>query len=280
MKIKKVLNNNVILTQDKRNQEYVIIDSGIGFRRKQGDYIDESQVDKIFVFEDKESIRNVNELFNNISLRDIELASEIIEWGKSELPFEINDNILVTLSDHIGYMLKRLEQGLFFGNPLQWEIESIYPLEFEFSIKVIEYLEIKTNLHIPKSEISFIALHFANAHSHEHNMEETMILTKIIDQILNIMKSHYGFTIDNHSYELTRFITHLRYFVNRQLLGQTLLEQETYLLPIIKQKHPEDYKCALKIKSYLEDEYKWNISKDELMYLSLHLNRIHMTQQK
>ncbi|WP_028041785.1 PRD domain-containing protein [Candidatus Stoquefichus massiliensis] len=279
MKIKKVLNNNVILATNHLEQEYVIIRNGIGFKRKPGDFINEDNADKVFVFENKESIHSVHELLNNISLQDIELASEIIEWGKSELPFDIHDNILITLSDHISYMLKRLQKGLYFGNPLQWEIEAIYPQEYIFSQKVIEFLEKKTGFEIPRSEISFIALHFANAHSQEQNMQETIILTKIIDQILNILKEHYQIIIDSHSYELTRFITHLRYFVNRQINGQIVLEQETYLLPIIEQKHPQDYQCAIKIKKYLENEYHWNISKDELMYLSLHLNRIHFSHK-
>lgn len=273
MLVKKVFNNNVVLVVNTINEEQIVMGKGVGYKKYPGDLIEENKIEKRFTFDNEESVNNFDTLVNRIPINDIELASEIIQMGKDSLGYNLNDNILITLSDHISYMLKRLDEGLVFSNPLQWEIKQIYPEEYTFSEKAIEYLRKKTGKDIPSSEVAFITLHFANAHLETSGMEETILLTKIIDNILDIIKYNYKVEIDENSFNYTRFITHLRYFIKRQLRGEGL-ESDTSLLSVVKIKYVKDYDCSIKIKKFLESTYKWKISEDELLYLTLHLNRL------
>ncbi|MDI9217039.1 MULTISPECIES: BglG family transcription antiterminator LicT [Clostridium] len=279
MRIKKVFNNNVVLVIDDLGKEQIVMGKGIGFQKFPKDLIDSKKIEKRFIFNDKESLNDLYTLLGRIPLNDVELASEIIEMGKEALGYELNDTILITLSDHISYMLKRIDDGLFFRNPLQWEIKQIYPEEYEFSKRAVDYLRVKTGKNIPDSEVAFITLHFANAHLETDNMEETLLLTKIIDSILDIIKYNYGIEMNEYSFDYTRFISHLRCFISRQLKNESV-NVDTSLLEIVKIKYPEDFKCAKKIKMFLEVTYKWNISENELLYLTLHLNRLSSISKK
>ncbi|MBS5885543.1 MAG: PRD domain-containing protein [Clostridium sp.] len=279
MRIKKVFNNNVVLVIDDLGKEQIVMGKGVGFQKFPKDLIDTNKIEKRFIFNDKESLNDLYTLLGRIPLIDVELASEIIEMGKGTLGYELNDTILITLSDHISYMLKRIDEGLVFRNPLQWEIKQIYPEEYEFSKRAVDYLKVKTGKDIPDSEAAFITLHFANAHLETDNMEETLLLTKIIDSILDIIKYNYGIEMNEYSFDYTRFISHLRCFISRQLKNESV-NVDTSLLEIVKIKYPEDFKCAKKIKMFLEVTYKWNISENELLYLTLHLNRLSSISKK
>lgn len=279
MRIKKVFNNNVVLVIDDLGKEQIVMGKGIGFQKFPKDLIDTNKIEKRFIFNDKESLNDLYTLLGRIPLSDVELSSEIIEMGQEALGYKLNDTILITLSDHISYMLKRIDDGLVFRNPLQWEIKQIYPEEYEFSKRAVDYLRVKTGKDIPDSEAAFITLHFANAHLDTDNMEETLLLTKIIDSILDIIKYNYGIEMNEYSFDYTRFISHLRCFISRQLKNESV-DVDTSLLEIVKLKYPEDFKCAKKIKMFLEVTYKWNISENELLYLTLHLNRLSSISKK
>ncbi|WP_219718406.1 PRD domain-containing protein, partial [Clostridioides difficile] len=95
---------------------------------------------KKFIFNNEESLSELHSLLDRIPLKDVELVSEIIQMGREELGDNLNDSILITLSEHISYMLKRMDEGLVFQSPLQWEIRQIYPNEYNFSKKAVEYL--------------------------------------------------------------------------------------------------------------------------------------------
>ena len=47
MKIAKILNNNVVITLNDHQEETVVMGRGIGFKKKAGDSIDESLIEKI-----------------------------------------------------------------------------------------------------------------------------------------------------------------------------------------------------------------------------------------
>ena len=279
MRIKKVFNNNVVLVVNDLKEEEIVMGKGIGYQKFPKDLIDTNKIEKRFVFNNEQSLKELYTLLGRIHLKDIELASEIIDMGQEALGYKLNDTILITLSDHISYMLKRIDDGLVFRNPLQWEIKQIYPEEYEFSKRAVDYLREKTKKDIPDSEAAFITLHFANAHLETENMEETVLLTKIIDSILDIIKYNYGIDMNEYSFDYTRFISHLRCFIHRQLKNESV-DVDTSLLEIVKLKYSEDYKCAKKIKMFLEVTYKWNVSESELLYLTLHLNRLSTISKK
>ncbi|WP_317944848.1 BglG family transcription antiterminator LicT [Carnobacterium maltaromaticum] len=273
MKIKKVFNNNVVYVIDEDYKEFILMGKGIGFNKYPKEEVDATLVEKRFTVDSKESFGKLSDLFAQIPEDDIQLADEIILYGEAQLGQHFNHNLLITLSDHISFMLNRAKEASFFKNPLEWEIKQIYPKEYEVSLTALQLIEKKTGIMMDESEASFIALHFANANLEAGGMDETIMFTKIMGKILDIVTYHYGIKIDESKFNYMRFITHLRFFIKRQLSGEKL-ETNSSLLEIISKKHPKDYECALRIKRFLEEQYQWEVSEDELLYLTLHLYRV------
>ena len=275
MKLIKALNNNVALVKDKNGQEAVVMGKGVGFGIKNGCSIPESLIEKHFILNGDSGKRDFDKLLRRITVDDIELASDIIREGENMLGYRCNDSILLTLSDHLGMLLERMKEGIHFGTPLEWDIRLIYPREYQFAKKVVEDLREKTGYETPEQEVAFIVLHFINANSSQKGMEETMIYTKIIQNILNISKLHYGREFKEDNFDVSRFVTHVRYFVKRQMNGEKL-EMDKSIAEVIARRCPEDHKCARKITRFLKQAYGWEVSEGEELYLTLHLNRMNI----
>lgn len=178
VKLIKALNNNVALVKDKNGQEAVVMGKGVGFGIKIGGSISESLIEKHFVLNGDSGKRDFDSLLRRIAVDDIELASDIIREGEDMLGYRCNDSILLTLSDHLGMLLERMKEGIYFGTPLEWDIRLIYPREYQFAKKVVADLRERTGYKIPEQEAAFIVLHFINANSNQKGMEETMMYTK------------------------------------------------------------------------------------------------------
>lgn len=138
---------------------------------------------------------------------------------------------------------------------------------------MVDDLSKQSGYQIPKQEAAFIVLHFINANSNEKGMEETMMYTKIIQNILNISKLHYGKEFNEDDFDVSRFVTHVRYFVKRQMKGEKLQIDEA-IAEVITQKCQADHKCAKKISRFLQQTYGWEVGEGEELYLTLHLNRM------
>ncbi len=275
MKLIKALNNNVALVQDEHGQEAVVMGKGVAFAAKPGDPVRKERIEKHFVLNGDRGKKDFDSLLKRITVDDVELASRIIRKGEEYLGYRCNDSILLTLSDHLGMLLERMKEGVHFGTPLEWDIKLIYPKEYQFARKVVAELSENTGYEIPEQEAALIVLHFINANSSGKGMEETMMYTKIIQNILNISKLHYGREFSEEDFDVSRFVTHVRYFVKRQMNRESLQIDES-IGAVIAEKCPKDHKCARKISQFLQKTYGWEVSEGEELYLTLHLNRMNL----
>jgi beta-glucoside operon transcriptional antiterminator len=274
MKLVKALNNNVAMVLGQDEQESVVMGKGIAFNIQPGDSIREELIEKRFILGGT-GHKDFDSLLKRINVSDVELASEIIRDGQNKLGYKLNDSILLTLSDHLGLVLERARKNLYFGTALQWDIKLIYPKEYEFAKEAIQGINTKLGFKIPEQEAAFIALHFINAKSDNKVMEETVLCTRIVQNILDITRLYYEREFSEEDFNVNRFISHVVYFVRRQMNG-TKLKIDDSIAEVIEKECPGDFACASKISQFLEQLYGWNIERSELLYLSLHLNRINI----
>lgn len=120
MVIKKIFNNNTLLAKNSEKNEIVVMGCGIAFKKKVGDEVDESLIEKTFILKQKEASEKFKLLLEDIPTEHVSLCYDIIEYAKSILGIELSDYIYVTLTDHISYALKLFEEGLNRPNALIW----------------------------------------------------------------------------------------------------------------------------------------------------------------
>ena len=118
MIIDKILNNNVAVIRDENNIEEIIMGRGIAFNKRVGDIIDEKKVDKVFKLSTQEMNAKFKELLVNIPMEHVKLADQIINYAKTKLGKRLNENIYISLSDHLSTAIERCKNGVFIKNSI------------------------------------------------------------------------------------------------------------------------------------------------------------------
>ncbi len=212
-------------------------------------------------------------LLREVPLELIEIVEEIITYARDHLNRNLNENIYVSLTDHINFAIERYREGVEIKNALMWEIKQLYKAEFSLGLRTLENIKTKMNLDLPPDEAAFIALHIVNAEMNEEVIT-TMNITKFIQQIINIAKYHFKMEFDEESLSYFRFITHLKFFSQRVLSGTHYDNNYDHIYDMIKVKHPEAAACTEKIEMFVNKEYNHQLTNEEKLYLTVHIERV------
>ena len=74
MRIKKVINNNILCVIDEKGHEMIVTGKGIGFKRKTGERVDETTIEKSYRMEEKSDQRKLRELVEQIPIEHLKLT--------------------------------------------------------------------------------------------------------------------------------------------------------------------------------------------------------------
>ncbi|MBY4602947.1 MULTISPECIES: transcriptional antiterminator LicT [Bacillus] len=273
MKIAKVINNNVISVVNEQGKELVIMGRGLAFQKKSGDDVDEARIEKVFTLDNKDVSEKFKTLLYDIPIECMEVSEEIISYAKLQLGKKLNDSIYVSLTDHINFAIQRNQKGLDIKNALLWETKRLYKDEFEIGKEALHMVKNKTGVSLPEDEAGFIALHIVNAELNEE-MPNIINITKVMQEILSIVKYHFKIEFNEESLHYYRFVTHLKFFAQRLFNGTYMESQDDFLLDTVKGKYHRAYECTKKIQTYIEREYDHKLTSDELLYLTIHIERV------
>lgn len=277
MRIKKVINNNILCVVDDKGSEMIVTGKGLGFKRKIGERIDPALFEKTYHMEGKAEQRKLRELCEQIPLEHLKLTQDLIEYIKSQISAPLNESLLITLADHISFAIKRKENGVEFTNPLQGAIMSYYPTEYHLGQHCLRVIREQTRADLNPSEASFIALHIVNAELNT-SMSVMVDITKLIDGALEVVEYFYQKTFDRESLDFNRFVVHLRYFAQRlfQAAPGPAGEYDPEFQRMIAVTCKQHYKCAQCVGEYIKNTYQKEVSGEELIYLTIHLKRINL----
>ena len=113
-----------------------------------------------------------------------------------------------------------------------------------------------------------------NAEMDESNMEQIIDITRIMQEISNIVKYYFRVEFDTNSVYYYRFITHLKFFAQRLLTDKEYEDdQDNELFNTIRQKYRTSYKCVEKIAEFISRKYEKELSDEEKLYLTIHIER-------
>ena len=273
MEIYKILNNNVIVSKNEHDKEIIAMGKGIAFKKKVGEHIEYELIDKVYTLSDEVSSK-FQELAAEIPVEHMKISDDIIKYVKLKLGKKLNDSIYLSLCDHISTAILRHEEGVDVKNVLLWDIKKFYKDEFEIGKHGLEMIKEKLNVQLNEDEAGFIALHIVNAEMDE-KLETIYEVTKVMQEILNIVKYFFHIDFDEDSVYFYRFITHLKFFAHRLITKSSYQdEQSDDLLDLIKIKYKNAYACCLKIKQFLKTNYAYDLSQEETLYLTIHIARV------
>ena len=258
----------MVITLDDDKREQIVMGKGIAFKKRIGDWVPDESIDQVFYLANQETSLKFQELLGNIPLEMMKLSDDIIVYAKS------------TLKKSLYTALERKKQGIAIKNLLLWDIKRFFPEEYEVGVNALKMVQKRVGMELSTDEAGFIALHLVNAEMEEEvgNIYE---LTKLMQEITNIVKYYFKVSFDEDSVYFYRFSTHLKFFCYRLLHQREVVENDDEeLYEVIKKKYLNAYRCVEKISLYLNENYDYQVSNEERLYLTIHIARIVQTTEQ
>lgn len=275
MRIERIINNNVVSAYDPSGKEVIVMGKGIGFRAKSGKEIDQAKIEKIFYLGSQTAVDKFKELIVNLPLEHIKVSSEIISYADKVLNRRLNPNIYITLTDHISFAIERFEQGMMFDNPLLWDVQRLYRQEYLIGEYAVALIAQQIGVRLPVDEAASIALHIVNAEYNNH-MSETMNITKLVPQLVQMVRDEFQVRIEEQTLHYERFVSHLRLFVQRIINREQLDSLDREFCDMVKNLYVQEYICSKKMADYLSGYFPGEIVEEELAMLSIHIRQVVM----
>ncbi len=272
MKIAKVLNNNVVIVLDEQQREQVVMGRGLGFQKRTGDRVDKGKIEKIFARQDDALVARMTELLSQIPPDVLTACDRITELARQRLG-RLQDNLCIALADHCFFAIERHKENIPLPNALLWEIKQLYPREFSIGLEALDILHQRLGVVLPEDEAGFIALHLVNAQLNGE-MPEVMHITRVMQDILHIVKYQLRLEYDQQALSYQRLVTHLKFFAQR-MLGRVLVNDDDVMLyRSVKENYASAWRCAEKVEQHLRQQYQCALSNEEKMFLTIHIERV------
>ena len=269
-----MLNNNVIVTRDEKNKEVIVMGKGLAFGLKVGNAINQSKIDKTFTLSGSNELSRFQELMGQVPEECLEISERLIDFAKERLGKKLNNSIYITLTDHINTLIERGELKAYVKNTLLWDIRRVHKDEFIVAQEIVERFNKYQGTRFDDHEAANITMHLVNAQT-ELGLQATTDITKVMSEILNIIKYNFRIIYDEDSLSYYRLIVHLRSFAQRLFSRTTYSDTDDHeLLRHIKKKYSKSYYCSQLIKKYICDSYGYELEDEECIYLTIHIEKV------
>ncbi len=272
-KVKKILNTSVVLVENEDKQEFILLGKGIGFGQKVGNIIEEHKADQTFMPIENTKAKEFLGLLGSIQPVYIEITQKIVNEAEARLNTKLNSGIFFTLMDHLSFAVERCKKNINITNRVFWEIKSYYPDEFKVGMFAVELMNQEFNIELPKEEAANVAFHLINAQGGGKETKDGMKHAKMIGSIVNLIRYSLNINMDKENIHYSRFITHVKFFVER-FFEDKMLDQDDILFEQIANLYPDAMDGAFKVKEYIKQVYGKSIPNDEITYLAVHIHRL------
>lgn len=271
LRITKKINNNVALALDGVGKEIVVFGRGIGFPAMPYELTDLSKVQRTFYDIKSNYVDMIATLPEDLVL----LAADIVEIARCDLDCDLNPNLPFTLADHLNFAIERCQNGMVLQSPLAYDIAHFYPVEIELGKRALEIVQERMEIELPDSEATSIALHLINGEMENTDIHETLVVTNVIRDITELIENTLHITLDTTGFNYSRFIMHVRYLLQRMREGTQESNGMGEAMRSLSRQYPEIFSCTMRVVAYFYNNFQWKCNDDEMLYLFMHINRLH-----
>lgn len=273
VKIIRVLNTNAVVSVDSEGRELIMTGPGIGFKKRKGENIDESLVDKTYHLKSKEESKRLQEVVKEISEEYLGIADRVVKEARAA-NLEVRDSLYVTLTDHINSAVDRYREGIALKNMMKIDIRKFYPKEYEIGSHAIGWIQEQAGEDLGDDEAAFIAMHIVSAELNAENVTDINQITELINTILQIVRIHFKIDFDEKSISYERFLTHLKFFAARVFDHVEYQDTMQEIYKVLVEQNEYAYSGVRKIAEYIKKQYDYKLTIDERLYLLIHIKRI------
>jgi beta-glucoside operon transcriptional antiterminator len=269
--IKKVLNSSVVLVEDERGVERVLLGKGIGFGAKPGAEIAGSAVDRVFVALEDADQRNLVELLAQIPAEFVDLTRTIVADAEAN-GLRLDPHIYLALTDHLHFAVERQRRGLQVVNRLAWEMRTVYPVHYAVGQRAVGALRERLGVDLPDDEAANVAFHLANAEVGKVGVD-SMRIVELIRSITTIIQHTSAVRVSRDDLHSSRFVAHLQYFSERFFAGRLLESADDFLFTNLSERYPRAIASAERVRSFVLTQHGTLLPNEEVAFLALHIAR-------
>lgn len=271
MRVIKKINNNAAVCQDNNGQELIALGKGIGFPKTPYELKDLSKIDMTFYRINSQTVA----MLSSIPADVITTSTEIVRKAQVKLKNEFSPNVIFSLADHISFAIDRIKNNQVFDFSLSYDIEHLYPDEYEIGLESLQIIQRELKIRFPKAEATAIAMHFLNARENRpENLGQT-IDQDMLQLTISAIENEFNVKINRNGFAFNRFRVHLQYFVQRikesnQISGEIVPK----MLDDLQESDPKVYLTGLNLVRKIEQKQHIRITDDEMFYLMIYIKRM------
>ena len=269
-RIIKVLNNNGILVyHNETGRELILMGNGVGFGKKPTQQIEDMPGAKVYSLVTRQKQQSVLKVVNGIQPGFIEAAGRIIEEAEKVFS-EVNHEILLPMADHIALAAKRAKENRQIPNPFTPDIRVLFSKEYTVAMRVRDIIREMMGYEISDDEVGFLTLHI-HAGLSDEQVSVTLDTTRIINEGIRMIEKGFSQKLQEDSLAYTRLMSHLYYMVARTRNGEsTKVDFNDFIFT----NYPETGRVAEMVCSYMGNELKKPVAKEEIGFLAIHIQRV------
>lgn len=273
MKVLRVFNNNIVATRTDDNKDAIAQGAGIGFQKKPGDTIDANKIERMYYILD-EHMSKFNELFDQTPIEYFQIAEMIMEEVKKKLHVNLSNQIVIALTDHIYFAVQRQSEGIQLPNLMISEIRTMYRDEYKLALWSLDVIEQITGIRLDEDEAGYITMHIVNA-TMQSTTDKTTGILLFTKGVLDVIRQEFNIKLDTDQLDATRLITHLKFLAQRIFYGESSdLNEVEDMYELLIRKDERLKNCILKVTAYISQTFNYTLSKQEQVYLMIHLLKV------
>ena len=268
------INHNAAICEDGAGRQLIALGRGIGF----GDMpheVDLDVVTRTFYGIDKKYLAFIDEVDPDV----LEFSAQLADIVTSQVSYELSPNLPITLADHIQFAIKRAREHLVMTLPLEQDLEQLHPIEYRIGQIAVNGIQKTFKVRMPRNEAGGIAMSIINAavRPSDRRALEGRREERLLDKTVAIIEEELGVAVDRSSFAFTRFATHVRYLLDRVAKGEPIESENSGLYEVLVEQYPAAARCASRIDALVRESFDEELSREELVYLIMHVNRVAQT---
>ena len=97
---------------------------------------------------------------------------------------------------------------------------------------------------------------------------------EVLNEVTSAVEQELGIVLNRESYNYARFAMHIQFLVRRLSAGVAMEQGSGKMLDELSREYPAVYHCACTVAQDIEQHHGWHCSRDEVLYLMLHIYRV------
>jgi Transcriptional antiterminator len=204
------------------------------------------------------------EMFRTIPL---ERLQDFIKEAEKQLNKFFSDYALSNMVLHLAIAVKRIQLGKTIEIVHEELSHLIKAPEFSVAAGIAARLEEECSVHIPESEIAYIAIHLLGSSFSVETPSQDIYLQMVVSTLIARMSQEYGIPFDSDEQLYENLGEHMGPAIYRFRHGINI---NNPLIEEIKETYPHILECVRRATSILEKEWNVRLSDAECGYLAIH----------